>query len=127
MVLHHALDLVGRDAVAESLDDVVLAAQEPDVAVRVVARVVAGEEPAAVLERLGGFLGQVPVAQEQARIVGRDADHALLAGRRLIERLGVEQPHVVAGLREARADRADGAELALRKIIAEHSLMPTAS
>ncbi len=50
MALHHALHLVGRDAVAEALDDVVLAAEEPEIAVLVVARVVAGQEPAAAPE-----------------------------------------------------------------------------
>src|SRR5258708_32905195 len=46
MALQHAFHLVRRYAVAEALDDVVLAPEEPEVAVGVVARVVAGEEPA---------------------------------------------------------------------------------
>ncbi len=118
MALQHALDLVGRDAVAEALDDVVLAAEEPQVAVRIVSRVVAGEEPA-VVTLLGRLLGEVPVAQEEPGVGLGDADHALLAGGDLLECFRVEQPDVVAGLGEPGAARADRAQLALRQVVAE--------
>src|ERR1700694_970468 len=63
MAPQHTLDLIGRDAIAEALDDVVLAPEAPQVARAVVARVVPGEEPAGALQ-LRALLGKVPVAQE---------------------------------------------------------------
>src|SRR5438874_321150 len=80
MALQHALDLIGRDAIAEALDDVVLAAEEPDIALGVAARVVPGEEPA-VMPQARGLFRKVPVPQEKTRIALRDADHSFLAGR----------------------------------------------
>src|SRR5476649_2955715 len=118
MALQHALDLVGRDAVAEALDDVVLAPEEPEVAVGVAARIVAGEEPPVVLQ-LRGLVGKVPVAQEEARVALGNADHAFVAGLRLDERVGVEELHAVARLRESGAPRTDRAKAALRQVVAE--------
>ena len=109
MALQHALDLVGRDAVAEALDDVVLAAEEPEVAVGVAARVVAGEEPAVVAQpsrspRAGSSsAGRGPGRPRGCRsCLPRPA-------RTSAQRVGIEQAHVVAGLREAGAAGADRA------------------
>src|SRR5207245_4034233 len=101
MVLQHPLDLVRRDAVAEALEQVVLAPEEPEVAVGVAARIVAGQEPVAV-EAGRRLLGLVPVAEHEARVGARDAEHPLLVRPDLVPRLRVEQPDVVPGLREAR-------------------------
>src|SRR6185503_13087514 len=126
MALQHALDLVRRDAIAEALDDVVLAAQEPEIAVGIPPRVIAGEEPAVVL-RLRGLLRLVPVLDEEPRVVRGNAEHSFVAARDFGARLGIEEPHVVARLREARAPRADRAQLVLREVVAElahsHGLM----
>src|SRR5258706_16156975 len=67
MALQHALDLIRRNAIAETLDDVVLAAQEPEIAVGIAARVVAGEEPAVMLE-FRRLLRLVPVLDEEPGI-----------------------------------------------------------
>ncbi len=56
-----ALDLVRGDSITEAIDEVVLAAEEPDVAIGVVASVVAGEEPT-IASQPRRLLGQVPVA-----------------------------------------------------------------
>jgi hypothetical protein len=83
MALEHALDLVGRDAVAEAVDQVVLPSKEPDVAVRIAPRVVAGQEPLA-MEAGGGLLGLIPVAQQEGGVVTRNAEHPLLVRSHLL-------------------------------------------
>ena len=41
--LKATLDLVGRDAIAEAIDHVVLATEKPDIAIRVAASEIAGQ------------------------------------------------------------------------------------
>src|SRR5438132_6019244 len=100
MVLQHPLDLVRRDAVTEALEEVVLAAEEPEVTVGVAARVVAGQEPVAV-EAGGRLLGLVPVAAHETRVGARDAEHPLLVRPDLGPRPRIEEPDVMPGLGEA--------------------------
>src|SRR5437773_10261733 len=116
MVLQHPLDLVRRDAVAEALEGVVLAAEEPEVAVGVAARVVAGQEPVAV-EAGGRLLGLVPVAEHEARVGARDAEHPLLVRPDLGPRPRVEEPDVVPGLREAGRPWPEGAVPGLAEVV----------
>ena len=61
--LQHALDFIRRHAIAEALDDVVLAAQEPEIAILIDLGVIAGEE-IAVVSIFGGLVGKIPVAQK---------------------------------------------------------------
>src|SRR6059036_4317476 len=116
MVLQYPLDLVRRDAVAEALEQVVPAAEEPEVAVGVAARVVAGEEPVAV-EAGGRFLGLVPVAEHETRVGARDTEHPFLVRPDLVPRLRVEQADVVPGLREARRPGPERAAPRLAEIV----------
>src|SRR4029078_5179165 len=118
MALQHALDLVRRDAIAEALDDVVLAAQEPEIAVGIPPRVIAGEEPAIVL-RVRGLLRLVPVLDEEPRVVRGNADHSFAPAPDLGARLGIEELHIVARLRETGAPWTNRPFAVLRKVVAE--------
>ncbi len=75
MVGEHAFHLGRRDAIAERLDDLVVAAFVRDVAVDIHATEIAADEPLAAHDvRLLG--GTVPVAEHQARVGAMDGDEA---------------------------------------------------
>ena len=75
-----ALDLERADAVAGRDDDVVGAADEPEVAVLVAARAVAGQVPLAAPARRG-LLGVLPVLEEERRRMAAQREVADLARR----------------------------------------------
>ena len=110
---HRALDLGRPDAVAARADDVVLARVEPDVAVGVHVREVAGPVPAVAAQRLGGLLRLVVVALEQHGVVGLRDDLTLLAARHLVA-VHVEDAQVEVGDRQAEAAGADLVARAVR-------------
>src|SRR5262244_572017 len=99
VVFEDALDLMWRDPIAEGFDEVVAPAEEPQIAVGIEPRVVAGEKPAAA-EDGGSLLGPIPVSQQQARIAAGYAEHTLGADRHLAQRAGVEQLYRVPRLRK---------------------------
>ena len=94
----------GRQAVAGDVDDVVDAAHDVEVAVRVLVAGVAGQVPAGVAGEIGlavALVG-VPERRQAARRQRQaDADRAHLAGRQHLARL-VQDLHVVAGHRHGR-------------------------
>ena len=116
MVLQHALDLVRRDAIAEGVDEVVLAPEEPDVAILVLAGVVAGQEPVGAKAR-GGLLRLVPVAEHEPRVVAPDAEHTLLARGHRTERRRIQELDGVAGLHEAGGARPERARPGLADVV----------
>ena len=116
MRFQHAFDLIRRNAIAETLDDVVAPPQEPDIPVFIVTRVVAGEEET-VMPQLGRFLGQVPVIQKQTWIVVRHADHSLLARRYRLQSLRVQQLDLVPGLGKSRGAGAYRPRFGLAQIV----------
>ena len=72
------LDLAGTDPVARRLDDVVGAALEPEVAILVAPRQVAGAQPGAA--ELGGRrVRPAPVFEQEGRVGAPDHDLAHLA------------------------------------------------
>ena len=100
------LDLRRVDVVAAADDQILLTADDLQIAVRVEAAEIAAHEPARAIERLFGRLLVVEIAEGQARAAA--ADLADLAGRHLdIGVLLVPQPDLVgaAGLAAGRDDR----------------------
>src|SRR5439155_2954863 len=103
-----AFDFEGSDAIAGGFDDVVGAADEPEVAVGVAAGDVAGEVEIAA-ETGGVFLGVFPVFLEQTEgAMGLDAKGQLaFAARGKNAQVMVEDLHVVTGSRVAHGADAD--------------------
>ena len=101
MQADHALDLVGRDPVAESVHQIVVAPVEPEVAVLVQAREIAAREPFAAQDG-GFFVGPVPVAEHQARLRTVDGEKPGLAfGQRLARPVHRQDRHAAPGLGHA--------------------------
>src|SRR5207249_11370344 len=75
-----------------------------------------GQEPVAV-EAGGRLLELVPVAEHEARVGARDAEHPLLVRPDLGPRPRVEEPDVVPGLREAGRPWPEGAVPGLAEVV----------
>src|SRR5262249_34139973 len=115
-----ALDLEWRDAVAARLDDVVVAALEPEVAVGVAAQYVAGIVPRPA-ENLGRSLRLAPVLLHHARmaVAAHAQDAFLTIGHRL--QIVVEQCDHGAGVglpAAARLERSADAVVAIDHALA---------
>jgi hypothetical protein len=89
----HALDLERPDQMAGGLDDVVTAADEPEVAVRVTPHQVAAQVPA-VGEAAPVALGLVQVRPEHRRPGRPERELALRSGLAQLDRAPVDEPEV---------------------------------
>lgn len=106
MVFHDVFDLVRRDPVTETVDNVVLSSQEPDISFLIPPREVTGQKPP-VPPGDAVFLSRLPIAQTQAGVIGGYADHALGVSRHGLQ-FGVQNLDVMPRLRapnRAGADR----------------------
>ena len=93
-----ALGVVRAEALAAARDHVRAAPDEPEEAVLVHARDVAGDVPVAA-ERLLRLLGRLPVAREERRRAAAHGELALGVARQLVA-LVVDDGDLVAGERE---------------------------
>ena len=113
MRFQYAFDFVRRHAIAEALDDIVAASQEPKIAVVIDFGVVTGEK-IAIVPILCRFIGLIPVTQKQSRVRFGHGDHAFFTVWRGFQRVRIQQSDFMSGLCESGRARANRAMNTLR-------------